>query len=422
MGGMGGSGSGTGGSVSLKTTFDDSPNLDAFGRLRAALPKPVFDEQFHFNLQPLIWEQENIGGGAITHLPLLSGVSLTVGTADGDRATIQTKKYFKYQTGISQALNLSVVIGASKTNLIRRVGLFDDDNGMYFQLNGEDVECVLRSNVSGSTVITAIPQTTWNLDRLDGKGGPENKSQRTLNVIDIQSLVIDFQWAAGRIRYGFYFGGEITYVHEITPDNNLTTPLFTTPNLPIRYEIENLGVTASPSAMIQLSQSIISENGSSNTKGLVFSGGNQTTGITVTTTRAICSIRPKLQFNSIVNRGIIEPVMVEVFTSGSPIYFEVLYNATLTGDAFASFNDDSLVELDTTATVVTNGLPVASGYVASGKGKDTGRIVQGILSRLPFTLNKAGDTPDRLTIIATRLSGGGDGPSVFGAFTWMEDY
>jgi len=45
-------------------TIRDSANLDAFSRLRVSNPLTLFNAQFTYNLQPLLFEQITSGAGA----------------------------------------------------------------------------------------------------------------------------------------------------------------------------------------------------------------------------------------------------------------------------------------------------------------------------------------------------------------------
>lgn len=82
-----------------------------------------------------------------------------------------------------------------------------------------------------------VPQTEWNVDKLDGKG----PSGYTLDPATMQMAYIDYTWyGAGFIRFGFRgTEGNIIYCHRM-PNNNRNTEAYQrSGNLPARYEAIN---------------------------------------------------------------------------------------------------------------------------------------------------------------------------------------
>lgn len=82
-----------------------------------------------------------------------------------------------------------------------------------------------------------VPQTEWNVDKLDGKG----PSGYTLDPSTMQMAYIDYTWyGAGFIRFGFRgTEGNIIYCHKM-PNNNRNTEAYQrSGNLPARYEAIN---------------------------------------------------------------------------------------------------------------------------------------------------------------------------------------
>jgi hypothetical protein len=87
------------------------------------------------------------------------------------------------------------------------------------------------------TQTTRVPQTEWNIDRVDSTG----PSGYTLDVSKMQMTFIDYSWyGAGTIRYGFRgINGEIIWCHSL-PNNNVNTAAYMrSGNLPARYESIN---------------------------------------------------------------------------------------------------------------------------------------------------------------------------------------
>jgi len=397
--------------------FSDSPIIDAFGHLRVSNPTTLFDSQFEYNALPLLWETVLMAGGTATHLPNESAIRLRVTTVSGDKVTRQSRQYVRYQPGKSQFIVMTGVIGAAKANVSRCIGYFDDENGFYFHQNDTSIGVVHREFTSGAVVNHRFAQSDWNLDTMDGNG----LSGITLDFTMSQLFTIDLEWlGVGRLRYGFNIAGKIVYCHEINHANDLTTSHTTTANLPLRYEITNTGTAASNSDLLQICQTVISEGGFSDERGQIGSASNGITAISVTTRRPVLSIRPKATFNSIVNRAEVIPLGVSVFTGGQNVFWELVYDGTLTGASYASTNANSIVERDIAATAIAGGLVVASGFVAAGGagGKGGGESAN-ITSKLLLGSNIAGDVFTPLSLVATAFT---STATVHGELSWKELY
>ena len=82
-----------------------------------------------------------------------------------------------------------------------------------------------------------VPQTEWNIDRMDGSG----PSGYVLELSRIQMAYIDYSWyGAGTIRFGFKdTNGKVKYAHRMIHNNKEVIAYFRSGNLPSRYEVEN---------------------------------------------------------------------------------------------------------------------------------------------------------------------------------------
>jgi hypothetical protein len=188
-------------------------------------------------------------------------------------------------------------------NAINRIGIFDSQNGMFWEYDGQVLSVVRRSSVyqlsgqaivtSNSSVVTSstlyptyfskqlvpndfivikgmsyrvhsilsdqsihiqpayrgvssnnavvsrtvdtrIPQSSFNIDRLDGTG----PSGYTIDLTKMQMFYIDYSWyGAGFIRYGVRASdGNVVYCHKIINNNVNYLAYMRSGNLPGRYE------------------------------------------------------------------------------------------------------------------------------------------------------------------------------------------
>ena len=192
------------------------------------------------------------------------------------------------------------------SNAAVRCGMFDFQNGFFFEYDGQDIYCVRRSStqqmtgtvsvsknsnlvtgldtqfatqvaegdkvvirgqtykvvkVTSNTTIKIQPTyrgtTTNNVlisKTIDTKVAQSNwnidhcdgtgESGYNLDLTKIQMAYMDYSWyGAGKIRFGFKDqNGHVKYVHEFRHNNRLTESYFRSGNLPARYEIESTGI------------------------------------------------------------------------------------------------------------------------------------------------------------------------------------
>jgi hypothetical protein len=120
--------------------------------------------------------------------------------------------------------------------------------GASYRIQGisSDTSLILTSSYRGpsllspsfavmtKTVDTKIPQSSWNLDKMDGKG----ISQYAIDITKMQMFYIDYSWyGAGYIRWGFRgTDGVVTYCHKLVNNNVNYEAYMRSGNLPARYE------------------------------------------------------------------------------------------------------------------------------------------------------------------------------------------
>lgn len=403
--------------------FGDSFSVDAFSRLRVSNPVTIFDSTNRYKDETLVWENDLTGSGTTAHTPNESGVDLDVTAANGDKVTRQTRQYFPYRPGKSQFILMTLAFGTGQTNTQKRAGYFDDANGIFLQEENGAVSIIRRSKVTGSVVDTEVAQADWSEDKLDGNG----PSGVTLNPALAQLFFIDIEWlGVGRVRCGFFIDGVPIYTHFFNHGNITASSYMTTATLPVRYEIENTAGAASTSTFKALCCSIVSEGGFEHGFGFQFSASNAATPISVTTRRAILSIRPKTLFNSIANRGLIVLEKAAIFAQTEPAFFEVVFGGTLGGTpSWNDANSNSMVEFDIAGTTVTGGISFSPGYADAGGNPANafGTEVQADLAaRLPLSLDISGGHPtspytDVISIVCTTLA---NTSSDTGILTWKE--
>lgn len=377
--------------------FADNAHMDATGKLRVVNPLTMFQSTVVNSPNNLFFSNRIIGGASITHDLVQSAMLLNVSTASGDVAIRQTKEYFPYQPGKSRIVFVTGKFDTGQTNLVQRIGYYDDNDGFYIQLNGTVLSVVRRSSVSGSVVETIIPQSNWNIDTMDENG---------ISGVNLQSdkgqlWIIDFLWLGfGRARISVHFEGDILGMHEFLHANRLDEVYMRRASLPLRYEIRTIGSISTPATLKMVCQTIQSEGGVLR-RGVVRSVNNGITGNTFDAAGTpMLSIRLKPGFE----RAVIDELSTGLGVDGaSDSLVEIVHGGTLTGASWVPVNAESITEMDTSATVATGGHVIASFYLfsaASGVGQS-----EMIASDLKVVSDIEG-VRDILTVKITKISGG----------------
>lgn len=105
------------------------------------------------------------------------------------------------------------------------------------------------------TVDTKVPQSSWNLDKMDGKG----QSKFAIDFTRMQMFYIDYSWyGAGYIRWGFRgTDGVVTYCHKMVNNNVNFEAYMRSGNLPARYETSTIPATTRATATLGTSDTTL---------------------------------------------------------------------------------------------------------------------------------------------------------------------
>jgi hypothetical protein len=220
--------------------YSDSPNLDAFGRLRIAAITNLLDIKHVYDKNPL--QVNELTAGTATSIFSQEYARVRMSTSANNSLVIrQTKTHPIYQPGKSQLFEGSFSNFQIETNVIKRVGCFVSTtastynsvfDGFFLESNGVTNEISFQIWRSGTTIYSAAT-TTWETSEFD----PTN-----LNWTNTQLLMVDYQWlGVGRVRFGLNLSGQTIYYSEHNCANNEPYVYMSSPNQPIRYEIRQVG-------------------------------------------------------------------------------------------------------------------------------------------------------------------------------------
>tara|TARA_B100001939_G_scaffold147945_1_gene128115 strand:+ start:1184 stop:5821 length:4638 start_codon:yes stop_codon:yes gene_type:complete len=223
---------------------------------------------------------------------------------------------------------------ASYSNAGIRAGLFDDQNGMFFEYDGSTIYCVRRSStlqipgtiatqnnentITGTNtkfsshlsagdyivirgqshkVTRVVDDTTIDVQpkyrgksttgviitkTVDTKVSQSNwsidkadgngPSGFNLDINNIQMVYIDYSWyGAGKIRFGFKdTKAHVKYVHEFIHNNKINEAYMRTGNVPARYEVFNTGIPTYVPSLFHWGTSVIMDGGFDNDDSYLF--------------------------------------------------------------------------------------------------------------------------------------------------------
>lgn len=391
---------------------------DAFGRLRVSNPLTLFDSSHRYRDNNL-WTNLVVGTGSTVGFVTTQGlVHLGIGTTAGCSITRETTKVFSYQPGKSLEVMNTFVMNPQKTNLCQRVGYYGADNGIYFEVDGNTINFVERSIVSGIMSENRVPQSQWLYDRLDGTG----PSGYTLDTSQAQIFWMDIEWlGVGTVRVGFVIDGKFIHCHSFHHANKIQSTYITTGSLPLRYEILNTGITTSSSLLKQVCSTVISEGGYE-LRGLQQAVGTAITSPVALTTQGtyynIISLRLKSSPDRLDGIVILTAISLLGGTNNANYNWQVRASGTSTGGTWVSAGTDSAVEYKLDSATYSGGRILAQGYFnASQQGSTPVDILKEALFKFQLERDGLTKTPYELSLIC---SSDFAGATVFGSMDWEE--
>ena len=228
----------------------------------------------------------------------------------------------------------------SWNNSYLRAGMFDDQNGMYFEYDGNDLYVCRRSSTNQ---LSGTVSATFNSGAIEGVGtlflsqlqkedriairgqtykvvnisannllhiqppySGESKSNIVVSKIQelripqsqwnldkadgngpsgfnldltkMQMAYMDYSWyGAGKVRFGFKgVTGDVNYFHELVHNNIETEAYLRSGNLPTRYEVENKGTPSYAPTIAHWGTSVIMDGRFDDDKAYQFNAASRT--------------------------------------------------------------------------------------------------------------------------------------------------
>ncbi len=336
-----------------------------FSELRTAAKTPIIELTSVYGLSDLRDIVSTTGSATVSNNNTEFVLTTTANGADS--AILSSAEKGRYQSGYAGEAGIGVRLPALPTgNQVVRWGLFDEENGVFFGVDGTSPFVAIRR----AGVDTVIPQASWNVDPLDGTG----PSGATLDLSKGNIFQMDFTWYGyGVIEFRVVIPDPTTLAQEVITVNRYSTSGETSladPNLPLRAEINNDGTASALQVFVGGRQYSILGN-----YNPTFRITSERRTITTTTTLTpVISFQRKTEFPA----GSGRPNSVSVTLEGidlvttDDIYYQVLLGGTLNG-SFVNFptattnipNSETALLVNTTSTTLTGGQVLLQGLAAS---------------------------------------------------------
>jgi len=338
------------------------PTFTQKNRLRVSNITTNFFSTFQYDKSPSAWDEAVVGTGVGEWDP--DGRHVHLGVFEtGDEVIRQTRNVMRYTPSRGTQISIALNFKGHVPGLRKRAGIFDENNGVFFESDGTELWAVIRSSVSGTPVERRVRQSDWNRDKLNGVGS----SKATLDLSKVQMIVLDYEWyGAGQVNVGFVIENYYIVVHEFYHGNMFDSTWSATPFLPIRLELTNVSAGSGTWYMEQYSASQV-EEGEAMDQGISRNVITPLEGKTLSvadTWYPVISIR--IQSDKL--NSVVIPTYFAIATSDNTLlHYRLTRNATLTGAVWTPHSiADSVVEYDTSATGVSGGTAINSGFVPGG--------------------------------------------------------
>lgn len=396
---------------------EGAPAFDAFGQIKISDSNMIGVYEFSNNPMSDLHADEIANGGGINHDAEKSLMDISVTTANGSSAIRTTNKYHFYWPAVGTEAWATIALNNTGTaGNTRRWGYFDEDNGVFFELAGTTMNVVLRSKVSGSVVETRIPQSSWNIDRLDGSG----LSGVVLDVSKLNIFWIDLQWlGGGRARLGVMRDdGVRTTCHEFRNAGQNSYPYMQTGSLPWRVENFNTSLTGT-ACSLRHTCTAIRATGKIDYTYWRFAHVHPQRAVSAAN-QPLVSLRSKLVVGTVKNVVNVYPEHYMCYVTGTgALRLDFCWPLTLSGASFA-VDDGTTVEFDhaaTAGTIDSEYWLVHSVYLTPGAHKID--LTELFNENDEGVIRGAGASPARVpfTIAASLISGS---PVIDGVLTYRE--
>jgi hypothetical protein len=353
-----------------------APQFDAFNRMMVATDDLRTAIKFYEGPAAVStrMEEQITGNASISFDPSIRGYVTRTEPGAGNKSRLMSHRHLPYSPGSSFTTYFVVAGNApTQTGVARRVGIFNDSDGIYMELRDGEIFCVIRNSLTG--IERRTPQSAWNADRLDGTGGDFNRSGAQLNPTSMNIFAINYQYlSAGAVNFYTFVDGRQILIHSYGHYGELDRPYMGTTKLPFTCETENItgGQVGNTDVYIYCA-AIVNQGYNDEIKIPIGYEGTKT--LTSTDEVPIMAFRPTESYFGEDNRNRYLFATVSGYSSDEPVILSIRAAVgTMPMDPMvnATWSISSLgLEMDTDATGTIAPLPDWGKMVVPGGQTDT---------------------------------------------------
>lgn len=383
------------------------------GALKVSTREILFFNTFQYGIETDVWDSFTSNAGTVAFSPEISGVIMQVSNQINSQSIRQTRNVMKYIPGRASELTFAVRFTYPVVGIRRRIGLFDGNDGFYFEDNGGDYACVFISSDGGIPYMERIARANWNGDKLDGLG----ESGITADPNAQQIVSFEYEWyGGGQIIFKYIINGMSIIIHTFNTANRLPFPWCKTPFLPIRLEIVNLTGAIGTHILYQGSNSLASQ-GTTDKLGVAQSLLASLTGYNMQLAKTFYAVI-NIRLKPTNLQGVVLPTYFQVGTlDNTAVFYKIVRNATITGGTWLNMPDiNSFVQYNITSpTAVIDGVDLDSGFISANSGST--RILMDKDTQYQLGRGSMGTISDTLTLA---IAGYTTNKDAVASITWIE--
>lgn len=393
--------------------IDNISSVDLYYRKRSIEAVTLFDSVFKASIETNSYYTILKTDATITHVPNEECVDITVPTTSNSRAVFQSRPYMYFTSATTTILTFSAILRTtlSVSNNTVRIGLFDSasdkavtgdtgGSGCFFILDANGtISVVTRAFPAGTQVDTAVPQTSWNIDRMDGFG----ISKMNLNVTRINTYVIELSAeGSGSIRFGIVSNSRIYYVHTINSTNLNTLVPIKSCCIPFRAESVNTNVSGSTSTTYLYSVNVSLEGEKASN---FYTGRKKYFSVDTDDVKVNAGSVPLVSIGIAPgarcrNRVILDNISLSTITNAHA-RLRLVINGTLGGTTTWVNGTDSALQTSKTNTSITGGTTIYTKKIFPNSGQIP-EFIQFNLAQVIFG-SLDGSTGDYISIVIDNL-------------------
>jgi hypothetical protein len=381
----------------------------AYDELPVAQYSPVVQISFPYNINSDIVNKVEVAGGTVIQDFNMAVLNTSATTASS--ATVTSIGQIPFRPGQGHVGRLSCLFDGTPTSTgYMGIGLGDADNGFGFLLDSTAFNIAYRTD---GVPQTPIPQTSWNIDKMDGSG----PSGMILDITKGNAYQISYGDGFGCVNFSIESQetGDYVLVHILHLANTKILPSTYNSTFPLRAEASNGGGTADLTLSVASMSGFIEGENVNDARYKVINSKGFTSAISGSATEQLLATwrNDSDVFTGTGNNKVYCPIKALSFNSdgASTGTIRIYENMTIATPSFLPINaSTSVVSTDIAGTITpgTGKLVFESYAEKDGKG---GKYID--LSNLGLVMVPG------YTYTAVGHSGNGD-MSI--ALYWVEDF